>query len=148
MDDFDKALLRLVQRDARLTHDALAEKVSLSPSAVRRRLKVLRESGVIERDVSLLDPSALGVTVIVQVRFDKESHDTYRAFKQQMLSLPQIVQCYSVTGDVDFILVGHFPSLEAYDLFVEEHLLSNDALARSTTNVVTGRIKFETAVPV
>lgn len=148
MDSFDHALLRLVQKDARLTHDQMAEKVALSPSAVRRRLKAMRESGVITRDVSLLDPKALGITVIVSVRFEKESHETYRAFKEKMRGLPEVVQCYAVSGEVDFILVIHMPSLEAWDMWIDAHLLSDDSLARSTTHVVTNRVKYETAIPV
>lgn len=148
MDHFDRKLLALLQDNNRLGYDELGARVSLSPTAVRRRAKALRESGVISKDVSLLDPAKLGVTVIVSVRMEKESHATYAAFRSRMEELPEVSQCYAVSGEVDFILVAHMPNLAAWDAWIDEHLLSDDAIARSTTNIVTSRIKYETAIPV
>jgi Lrp/AsnC family transcriptional regulator, leucine-responsive regulatory protein len=113
---------------------------------VRRRAKRLREDGVIRADVSLVEPSKVGITVIVSIRFEKESNATYTAFKHRMLASPRIAQCYTVSGEVDFVVIGHFPDLQAYDLWVEAELLANAAIARSTTNVVYRTVKFETAI--
>ncbi|MCQ8185531.1 Lrp/AsnC family transcriptional regulator [Parvularcula maris] len=148
MDDFDRRLLNELQRDNRQSYDRLAEAVNLSPTAVRRRVTAMRKRGVIAKDVSILAPAASGVTVIVSVRFEKESHATYRAFKDKMLALPEVTQCYAVSGEVDFILIAQMPDLAAWDRWIDEHLLSDDSLARSTTNIVTSEVKFETAVPV
>jgi Lrp/AsnC family leucine-responsive transcriptional regulator len=148
MDDYDRKLLVELQRDNRQSYDRLAAAVNLSATAVRRRVTAMRRSGIIAKDVSILRPGALGVTVIVSVRFEKESHATYRAFKAKMLALPEVTQCYAVSGEVDFILVAHMPDLGAWDRWIDEHLLSDDSLARSTTNIVTSEVKFETALPV
>lgn len=148
LDRFDQRLLTILQRDNTLTFAELGERVGLSATAVRRRVRKLRETGVIVADVSLLDPARLGVTVIVSVRFEKESHATYEAFKAQMRSLPEVTQCYTVSGEVDFIVIAHFPALAAYDDWIGEHLLSNAAIARSDTNIVYARVKYETALPV
>ena len=148
LDAFDNKLLALLQQDNRRTFAELGDAVGLSPTAVRRRVGRLRASGVIVADVSLVDPARLGVTVIISVRFEKESHTTYEAFKAQMRALPEVAQCYTVSGDVDFIVIAHLPDLAHYDVWIGEHLLSNDAIARSDTNIVYSRVKFQTALPV
>lgn len=148
LDSFDRRILALLQRDNQRTFTAIGEAVGLSPSAVRRRVDRLRRDKVIAGDVSLVNPETLGITVIISVRFEKESHATYEAFKKQMRSLPEVAQCYTVSGDVDFIVIAHLPDLPSYDDWIGRHLLSNAALARSDTNIVYSRVKFETAIPV
>lgn len=148
MDSFDRRLLKLLQEDNRRSNADLGERVGLSESAVRRRTAALRASGVIRADVSLLDPARLGVTVIVSIRFEKESAMTYTEFKAHVLSNDAISQCYTVSGDDDFILVGHFTDMGAYDDWVNAVLLTNPAIARSTTNVVYRCVKNSTAIPV
>ncbi len=146
MDRFDRQLLRLLQQDNRQSYDTLGEHVGLSATAVRRRLQRLREIGVIRADVSLLDASQLGITVITSIRFEKESTATYDAFKRRMKAAPEIAQCYTVTGDVDIILIGHFVDLAAYEQWVADELLSDPAVGRSTANVVYRTVKFATAI--
>lgn len=148
MDAFDRNLLNLLQDNNRLTYDDLAQRLNLSPTAVRRRAKRLRDEGIIHADVSLVDPARAGITVIVSIRFEKESHKTYEDFKTQMRNTPEVAQCYTVSGEVDFIIVAHFPDLPTYDDWVGETLLSNPAIARSDTNIVYSRVKFQTAIPV
>jgi Lrp/AsnC family leucine-responsive transcriptional regulator len=148
MDAFDRHLLRLLQRDNRQSYDALGDLVGLSPTAVRRRVQRLRDTGVIRADVALVDPARLGITVITSIRFEKESTATYEAFKRRMRAAPAIAQCYTVTGDVDVILIGHFPDLAAYERWVADELLSDPAVARSTANVVYRTVKNDTAVAI
>jgi len=148
LDGFDRKLLREVQRDNLRSQSELGEVVGLSPSAVRRRLKRLREAGVILSDVSLIAPSTIGETVIIGVRMEKESAASYARFKSRMLDCPEVSQCYSVSGEVDFVIVAHMENMEAYDGWIAEHLLSDAAIARSTTNIVYSRVKFETALPI
>lgn len=148
LDNFDKRLLELVQRDNQQTLEMLSEKLCLSATAVRRRLKRLRDNGTIINDVALIDPARVGITVIVSIRFEKESHATYEAFKQRMRAAHEVTQCYTVSGDVDFIVVVHLPDLKSYDAWVGEHLLSDQAIARSTANIVYTRVKFDTAIPI
>lgn len=147
LDEFDRRILHELQRDNRQSMMSVGMKVGLSEPAVRRRVKRLRDSGTIVGDVSLVDPDKLGITVIVSVRFEKEGHGTYDAFKAEMASSPQIAQCYTVTGDEDFIVIGHFAHMAAYDEWVNDRILSNPSIARTTTNVVYRRVKFQTAIP-
>src|SRR6266481_2829929 len=105
-DQFDKHILRLVQQNNRLTAGELADIVGLSPSAVQRRLKRLREEKIIEADVSIVSPKAGGVevTCIVDVILERGSSQMIEKFKSAMQQLSEVMQCYYVTGTYDFIM--------------------------------------------
>lgn len=148
MDSFDRRLLMLLQANNQQTYDQLGDQVGLSPTAVRRRARRLRETGVIRADVSLVPPSKVGITIIVSIRFEKESSATYATFKRRVCAMPQVSQRYTVAGEVDFILVCHFPDLTAYDDWVETTLLGDPAVARSTANIVYRTVKFDTTIEV
>jgi len=148
LDTFDRKILNELQRDNRQSLTVLGDRVGLSEPSVRRRIKALRTSGVIMRDVSLVDPGTLALTVIVSVRLDKESRGTYDRLKALIDDTPEIVQAYTVTGDEDFILIGHFQSMTDYDDWINEAILTEPSIARTTTNVVYRRVKYETAVSV
>lgn len=149
LDTFDRKLLDLVQQDARLTHAALGERVGLSPSSVRRRLDALRHRGVIRREVALLDPAAAGaaITVIVNVAFAAESLDADRAFRRRMAALPEVMQCYSVAGQFDFVLVVSAVDPAAYEAWGERELMSDPKIRRYDSYVVWSTVKFTTHVP-
>ncbi|MEO1642776.1 MAG: Lrp/AsnC family transcriptional regulator [Pseudomonadota bacterium] len=146
IDEFDKRILEQLQRDNRQSMGAIGDSVGLSEPAVRRRVKRLRDAGYIIADVSLIDPQRAGITVIVSIRFEKESHQTYERFKAEMAQTPQITQCYTVTGDEDFILIGHFSDMLSYEAWINDRILSNRDISRSTTNVVYSRVKYKTAI--
>ncbi len=147
LDNFDRAILWELQQDNRQSNARIGDTVGLSEPAVRRRVRQLRAAGHILADVSLVNADRLGITVAVLIRFEKESQQTYDAFKAQIAKTAQIAQCYTVTGDEDFLLIGHFPDMIGYDDWVNEELLTNPAISRSTTHVVYRRTKFETAIP-
>lgn len=148
MDNFDRRLLMLLQANNQQTYEQLGNQLGLSPTAVRRRTRRLREEGIIRADVSLVEPSKVGISVIVSIRFEKESNATYAAFKRRMLATPQVAQCYTVAGDVDFVLICHFPDVNAYDHWVETELLADTAVARSTANIIYRTVKFDTSIQV
>jgi DNA-binding Lrp family transcriptional regulator len=148
LDPIDRRLLAELQRDNRQSMGDLGERVGLSEPAARRRVTRLRRDGYIHADVSLIDPARVGITVITAIRFAKESRATYDAFKQEITRTPEIAQCYTVAGDEDFILIGHFPDMVSYDDWINARILTNPAISRSTTHVVYRRVKFETAIPV
>lgn len=148
LDALDRKLLAALQRDNRQSMADLGESVGLSEPATRRRVTRLRKGGYILADVSLIDPTRMGITVITAIRFAKESRATYDTFKQEIARTPEITQCYTVTGDEDFILIGHFPDMVSYDDWINTRILTNAAISRSTTHVVYRRVKFETAIPV
>lgn len=148
VDDFDRKLLTWVQRNNRLTHEQLATKVGISPSAVRRRLARLRADRVIVADVSLLDPSKRVVTVITSIRMVTETRAVYEAFRRKMKDASEVAQCYTVSGESDFIVIAHFDSLGSYEEWIDAYILSDDAVQRSETNIVYSCVKYDTSIPV
>ena len=148
LDLINRKLLTALQRDNRQSMAHLAEVAGLSEPATRRRVTRLRKDGYILADVSLLDPARIGITVITAIRFSKESRLTYDTFKQEIARTQEIAQCYTVTGDEDFILIGHFPDMISYDDWINARILTNPAISRSTTHVVYRTVKFDTAIPV
>lgn len=148
LDPHDRRLLALVQRNNRRSHDALAAELNLSASAVRRRLKRLRDEGVIVGDVSIVEPGRRMVTVITSIRLLQETHAVYEAFKRRMRDSSAVAQCYTVSGEADFIVIAHFDDLKRYEDWIDRYILTDDAVQRSETNIVYSRVKYETAVSV
>lgn len=150
LDDFDRAILRVVQDNNLLTHGEIAERVNLSPSSVRRRLGELRERGVITADVAIVEPAVLGtaITVIVSVRFERESPEAYEAFRKRMIKASEVSQCYSVAGPVDFVLICHARDLAEHERWAERVLMADPAIKRYDSQVVWSRTKFTTKLAV
>lgn len=148
LDDFDRRILGLVQQDNQMTHAMLGERVGLSPSAVRRRLKAMRDRGVIAKDVSILKQDDIGVRLIVSLSFQNESPEAFDAFDRQIGETPEILQGYHVSGSVDYILIVQGPSLSWYEEWGKQAFMSNPDIRRYDTQVVWSCKKFETAVEI
>ena len=146
LDSFDREILQLVQENNLLTHAHIGELVGLSPSSVRRRLKHLRASGVIEADVSIVNPDKERISVIVSVVFQRESVETERDFKQRMRDAPEVSQCYSVAGEIDFVLVVRAASNADYEAWGKRVLMSDPCIRRYDSHIVWSRVKFTTAI--
>lgn len=151
LDGFDRRLLEALQRDNRQTGEQLAEIAGLSPAACLRRVQRLRDAGVIERDVALLAPEAVGrgLTMIVLVTVERDASgrlDVSDRFANRMLQAPEVTQCYSVTGPADFVVILNIASMEDYQNFTRRHF--HDHIKRFESLVSMGRVKFETAMPV
>ncbi|MEP1329996.1 Lrp/AsnC family transcriptional regulator [Pseudophaeobacter sp.] len=143
MDDKDLEILRLVQGNARLTADALSAEVGLSAPAVQKRLKRLRDSGVIQKEIAVLSAPKLGreMTVIVEVVLERESRMHLDAFKQRMRAAPQVQQCYYATGEADFILIVVTRDIKEYEEFTQEYFFDESNVSRFNTSVVMDRVK-------
>ncbi|WP_171173208.1 Lrp/AsnC family transcriptional regulator [Ruegeria sp. HKCCD8929] len=143
MDDKDLAILRLVQTDARLTAEAISQDVGLSAPAVQKRLKRLRESGVIEREIAVLSPAKLGreMTVIVEVILERESRAHLDAFKRKMRDAPAVQQCYYTTGEADFILILSMRDIQEYEAFTQAYFFDESNISRFKTSIVMDRVK-------
>jgi DNA-binding Lrp family transcriptional regulator len=150
LDRFDLAILERYQRDTQLPAKAIGDAVGLSAAAVQRRLKRLREEGVIERECALLAPKALGMTVtcIVAVDLDREGSADLDRFRRDMARRSEVQQCYYVTGQADFVLIVLTPDMEAYDTFTREALMANTNVRSFTTQVVLERVKVNLDVPI
>jgi Lrp/AsnC family transcriptional regulator, leucine-responsive regulatory protein len=150
LDAFDLKLLSILQLSTRGTAEELAQQVGLSPSACLRRVRRLREGGVIEAEVAVLAPRKVGreLTMVVQVALERERADIMDAFKRAMRATPEVMQCFYVTGDIDFILIVTMPSMEEYELFTDRFFFQNPNVRRFTTMVVMDRVKVGLAVPI
>ena len=150
LDVFDKQLLRLLQVNNRLTAEELAEAVSLSPSAVQRRLKKLRDEKVIEADVSIIASEALGVGIIciVDVVLEDGSSRVLDKFKTCMRKCPEVSHCYFVTGTYDFVLIVHIGDMKQYEAFSKKWLMDNPHVKHFYTHVVMDKVKASHSLPI
>lgn len=148
LDEFDYEILTQVQQNNQLSSHEIGEKVGLSPSAVQRRLRQLRETGVIMADVSLVSPAAIGrrVVVIVEVSLEREGVQHMREFERGIAAEPEVTQCYYVTGNFDFIVVLNMPSMEAYGEFAKRVFHANANVKEFCTAVVIDQLKFTTRI--
>ena len=151
LDDFDRRLLNLVQQDAGQTAEQLSEAVPLSPSAIQRRLRRMREGGVIERDISVVDPRKVGrpTFFIVALEVERERPELLIELKQWLSAEEHIQQVFYVTGEADFILVVTAPDIESYDALMSRLVSSNPNVRRFTTNIALGVVKrgLKIAIP-
>ncbi len=143
LDVLDRKILARYQSDTRVPAFVIGEAVGLSAAAVQRRIKRLREIGVIAHEIAQIDPNAVGlpITVIVHVDIERESLAHIDAFKAAMRAQPNVQQCWYSTGLTDFILVVRASSMAAYEQFTRDALLSNDNVARFTSYVVLAEVK-------
>ena len=151
MDSFDIKILNIVQSDNRLPAEKIANRIGLSPSAVQRRLKRLREEGIIEADVAVISPEAIGrtLTAIVGVIIDKERPLSLALteFKNLMLATPEVMQCYDVTGEADFIVIITARDMQEYEVISRRLFMENPNVRRYKTSLVVRRIKSGTIIP-
>lgn len=150
LDSFDIRLLAVLQQNNQLTSAQLAERVGLSPAACLRRAKRLREEGIIIGDVSLVAPEAVGrrMTMIVLVEFERERIDLIDTFKSSMQRTLEVMQCWYVTGDADFVLLITAEDMADYEAFTNRFFFENPNIRRFRTMVVMNRVKFGMAVPI
>ena len=150
LDRIDRNILNLLQQDNRISNQDLAEQVGLSPPACLRRVRKLREEGVIMADVALINPRTVGryINIIVEVEMIRDQLDIYDAFKRKMDAAREVTQCYQVTGEVDFLLVLMVQDMEAYETFTRTYLSTEPNLRKFRTLISLRRDKFCTAIPV
>ena len=150
MDSFDIRILELIQRNNRLTAEQLSEMVNLSASACQRRIKRLRDDRIIASEIAVLSPEAVGrnLMMVVGVTLEREHPDIIDKFKTSMRNMPEIMQCYYVTGDPDFILILTAKNIQHYKNFTQRFFFENPNIKRFQTSVVMDRVKMGLSVPI
>lgn len=150
LDDFDHRLLRLVQRDASLTIQDLADQLGLSPSPCWRRLKRLQEAGVIRATVALVDPRRIGLQARAMIHVSLLDHTeaTISRFDAFVQRNPQVLDCASITGSDDYVLTVVARDAEGLEHFLMRDLLALGIVRSSTTHFVLRQTKSSTALPV
>ncbi|NOJ41103.1 Lrp/AsnC family transcriptional regulator [Bradyrhizobium australiense] len=149
LDRIDARLLDLVQRNNRLTSEELGAKVGLSASGVQRRLKRLRSQRVIEGDVSIVSPKAIGrnVSLLVLISFERDRTDIVDRFKQTIRKMPEVMSGFYVTGQTDFVLLVTANSMEEYEQFTRFLVDENPDIKRFESMVVLDRVKAGFTLP-
>lgn len=150
LDRFDRQLLNLVQEDAAQTAERLAEQVGLSPSAIQRRLKRMREQGVIARDVAVVDPREIGrpTFFVVSLEIERERPELLAQLREWLTRCAEVQQAYYVTGETDFVIVVTARDTEAFDAMMSRLIQENPNVRRFTTNVVLNLLKQGLSIPV
>lgn len=150
LDRFDRQLLNLVQEDAELTAERLAQQVSLSPSANQRRLRRLREHGVIARQAAVLDPRKVGrpTFFIASLQVELERPELLARLREWLAAQPHIQQVFYVTGEADFVLIVAAPDTETYDALMLRMTSENPNVKRFTTNVALSVVKRGLTIPI
>lgn len=150
LDNFDRQLLNLVQADSSQTTERLAEQVALSPSAIQRRLRRLREQGVIVRETALVEPKEIGrpTFFVVSLQVERERPELLMQLRKWLEAEPRIQQAFYVTGEADFVLVVTAPDTETYDALMSRLVSENSNVSRFTTNVALGIVKRGLTIPV
>ncbi|MCZ2103961.1 MAG: Lrp/AsnC family transcriptional regulator [Comamonadaceae bacterium] len=154
LDKLDRAILRRLQADGRETYEVTGEHVGLSASAVLRRVKRLEEAGTIARYVALVRPESVGLslTAYLNVRLEKNTETHKRnpmdVFRAAVQSWPEVVECVSLTGEMDYLLRVVVRDMAHYSRFVLETLLKHPSVQDCKTTFVLDTVKSTTAMPV
>ena len=153
LDATDLRLLELLQTDASVSNQDLAARAHISPATFLRRVKRLRDSGVIESQVALLSPERLaaalghGLQAIVEVTLDRQGHEAQDAFEQRVIGDAAVQQCYRVSPGPDFVLVVHARDMPDY-LALAQRLFTSDANVRNVKAFfAVKRAKFDPRIP-
>jgi Lrp/AsnC family leucine-responsive transcriptional regulator len=143
MDRYDREILTLLQTDGRISFTTLAERIALSPSATLRRVQALESEGVITGYRAVLDAKKLGheVRVFVEVNVDRANPTLVEQFLSRVVEMPEVLNCYMVSGSVDFVLEVVAPSLEAYADFIENRMLKLRGVKDASSRLVLRTIK-------
>jgi DNA-binding Lrp family transcriptional regulator len=150
IDETDSRLLSAVQADAQITAQQLGELLNLSPSQVARRRARLEAEGVITGYRARLSPQKLGLTVqaFVQVQMATHAPETAREFLRLIATLPEVVACWTLTGEADYLLRVWCADLQALNRLVHHRLLPNPAVARVQSQIVMDQPKVDAGLPV
>ena len=150
LDDFDLRLLALLQQDAQRPIPALAEQVGLSAPACYRRIRRLRESGAIAREIALVRPRTLGwpLSMIVLVTLEREGVRTVDEMMRVLRAVPEVVEAWNVTGDDDFVVRMVARDMESYDELARNLFAADERVRSFKTLVVIRQVKDLSPIPV
>jgi Lrp/AsnC family transcriptional regulator len=150
LDDVDRRIVRALQRDAGQSHATLAESVGASPASVWRRVRALERAGVLGANVRLADPARLGrsVNVLCQVRMTRQTMDARAEFESFIEGREEIVECYAMSGEWDYLLRIAVRDVADYDRFIRQGVLAHPSVANAASNFALRQVKYTTEIPV
>lgn len=145
----DRRLLDAMQRNTDLSQIELAELSGKSRTSVWRRIREFEEGGMIEGKVALLNPKELGlqIHVMLSVSMIKHSDRTRGEFESHVQTLPEVMECYSVSGDRDYVLFIISKNMESYNEFLNTMILNHSSVHSASSSFALRRVKYTTALP-
>lgn len=149
LDEFDLAILEILQKDNTIPQRSIGERINLSTPAVQRRIKRMQASGVIQANIAVVDPVAvaLPITIIVEVQVADERYDLVNAIKQSFQRAPEVQQCYQVTGEADFVLIVLVASMSEYQALCRRLFHDNPNVTKFKSLVTMDRVKTGLSLP-
>ena len=148
-DKKDLRILKILQEQARISNSDLAQHVGLSPSPCWRRVRALEDAGVIQQYVALVSAKSVGlpINVFATVTLDKQIESALEAFETSVTKRPEVMECYLMTGEFDYLLSVVVPDLEAYEHFLLEHLTRIKGIASIKSSFSLKQVCYKTTLP-
>ncbi|WP_367065555.1 Lrp/AsnC family transcriptional regulator [Oryzisolibacter sp. LB2S] len=149
LDTTDLRILAELQADGSLSNVELARRVHLSPSPCLARVKALEGAGIISRYVALADPTALGLglNVFINISLKSQSREALAAFEQRIAEHEQVMECYLMTGDSDYLIRVVLPDIAALERFILEQLTPIAGIEKIRTSFTLKQVRYKTALP-
>lgn len=146
----DRRLLNELQRDSSQNQSDLAAAVGMSRTSCWRRIRDFEEAGLIERQVALLDPKVAGfnIQVLLLVAMTEHTDENRQSFERHVSTLSEVTECFSVSGDRDYVLHVVVRDMDRYNEFLNGEILKHAAVRSASSTFVLRRVKYETALPV
>ncbi|WP_337866419.1 Lrp/AsnC family transcriptional regulator [Ignavibacterium sp.] len=150
IDSIDKQILTILQQDAQITNVELAGKIGISPPAMLERVKRLEKNGIIKRYVAIVDPTKVskGIFAIVSVSLSAHQLSSIDQFTRQIKKLDEVLECYHVAGEEDFILKIAVSSIEEYEKFILSKLTKINGVSKVNTKFVLSTVKYNTKIKI
>jgi Lrp/AsnC family transcriptional regulator len=149
LDKFDKKILALLQADSALTVAQVARKAGLSTSPCWRRIGRLEEAGIIRRRVAVLDHEKLGMEVVafVNVKLSQHGRENLEDFEHTIRTFPEVLECFTVTGDTDYLLKIVTRDIRHFEVFLRDHLMTMPMIRETHSTIAVTEIKDTTELP-
>lgn len=149
LDETDLHILEHLQANAKLSNVGLARRVNLSPSPCLARVRAMERADVIDRYVTLVNPRTVGlsVNVFIQVTLEKQIASSLETFERAVHDRPEVMECYLMTGDADYLLRVVVPDVQALERFILEGLTTVPGIANIRSSFALKQVKFETSLP-
>lgn len=150
IDKTDARILDCLQEDASMSLNDIADLVSSSRSAVWRRIQKMESDGIIKKQTILLDPPkvGLGVMVFAHIKMQAQNRDSLPEFIDRVGSFPEVMECHTLMGDIDFILKIQVRDVQAYEEFFWNHLSKIDGVREISSSIALTAVKNTTSLPV
>ena len=148
LDKVDRKLLNLLQKNNQLPTRVLADKLHISQPTCLRRIKTLRDIGIISADVAMVDPFSMGygMTAFLEISLTNQSDEHMRDFEARMNLEPEVMQCYFVSGQIDYFMVVHVVDMEAYYQFVRRAISGSGNVSHFHSRFPMKRSKYTTRI--